>query len=153
MIKLVLYELPIPVGQPIHPPGSIEPLQALLDKGEKAGVVTTFLTEIVHMPECEVMMLQSQSSWSGRVAAAQTIPRELRAAEGYRFDPAQFKAFKVPTLLLLGGDSPAFFKAAIDVVHAALPSSRLVVLTGQQHVAMNTAPALFLNEVLTFIAN
>ena len=150
--KLVLYEPPIPVGLPIHPPGSIEPLQALLDKGEKAGVVTTFLTEIVHMPEGEVKMLQSQSSWSGRVAAAQTIPRELRAAEGYRF-PAQFKAFKVPTLLLLGGDSPAFFKAAIDVVHAALPSSRLVVLTGQQHVAMNTAPALFLNEVLTFIAN
>jgi pimeloyl-ACP methyl ester carboxylesterase len=143
--KLVLYEPPIPVGLPIHPPGSIEPLQALLNKGEKAGVVTTFLTEIVHMPVGEVMMLQSQSSWSGRVAAAQTIPRELRAAEGYRFDPAQFKAFKVPTLLLLGGDSPAFFKAAIDVVHAALPSSRLVVLTGQQHVAMNTAPALFLN--------
>ncbi len=115
--------------------------------------VTTFLTEIVHMPEGEVKMLQSQSSWSGRVAAAQTIPRELRAAEGYRFDPVQFKAFKVSTLLLLGGDSPAFFKAAIEVVHAALPSSRLVILPGPQPVAMNTAPALFLNEVLTFIAD
>ena len=150
--KLVLYEPPIPVGLPIHSPVSIERLQALLDKGEKAGVVTTFLSEIVHMPEGEVKMLQSQSSWSGRVAAAHTIPRELRADEGYRFDPVQFKAFKVPTLLLLGGDSPAFFKAAIDVVHAALPSSRLVILPGHQHVAMNTAPDLFLNEVLTFIA-
>jgi pimeloyl-ACP methyl ester carboxylesterase len=38
-------------------------------------------------------------------------------------------------------------------VHAALPSSRLVILPGQQHVAMNTAPDLFLNEVLTFVAD
>jgi pimeloyl-ACP methyl ester carboxylesterase len=150
--KLVLYEPPIPAGLPIYAPGLIERLQVLLDKGEKASVVTTFLTEIVHMPEGEVNILQSQSSWSGRVAAAHTIPRELRAAEGYRFDPLQFKAFNVPTLLLLGGDSPAFFKAAIDVVHASLQSSRLVILPGQQHVAMNTAPDLFLNQVLTFIA-
>jgi pimeloyl-ACP methyl ester carboxylesterase len=150
--KLVLYEPPIPAGLPIYAPGLIERLQVILDKGEKASVVTTFLTEIVHMPEGEVNILQSQSSWSGRVAAAHTIPRELRAAEGYRFDPLQFKAFNVPTLLLLGGDSPAFFKAAIDVVHASLQSSRLVILPGQQHVAMNTAPDLFLNQVLTFIA-
>jgi pimeloyl-ACP methyl ester carboxylesterase len=36
-------------------------------------------------------------------------------------------------------------------VHAALPKSRLVVLPGQQHTAMNTAPELFVREVLQFL--
>jgi pimeloyl-ACP methyl ester carboxylesterase len=151
--KLVLYEPPIPAGLPIYAPGSIERLQTLLDKGDKAGVVTTFFTETLHMPDAELKMLQSLPSWRARVDAARTIPRELREDERYRFDPARFKAFKVPTLLVLGGASPAFFKAAIDAVHVALPSSRVVVLPGQQHVAMNTAPALFLHEVLPFLAD
>lgn len=151
--KLVLYEPPIPAGLAVHPPGSAEQLQALLDKGDKVGVVTTFLTAIVHMPEAEVRMLQPQPSWNGRLAAAHTIPRELRAVDGYCFDPVRFQEFNVPTLLLLGGDSPALFKAAIDTVQAALPLSRLVILPGQKHVAMNTAPALFLNEVLAFLAD
>lgn len=56
-----------------------------------------------------------------------------------------------PTLLLLGGDSPPFLKAATEAVHAALPKSRLVVLPGQQHTAMNTAPELFVREVLQFL--
>lgn len=105
------------------------------------------------MPAAEVKMLQSQSSWGDRLAAAHTIPRELRAIEEYRFDPARFKALSAPTLLLLGGDSPAYFKAATNAVHAALPQSRVVILPGQQHVAMNTAPALFLEEVHTFLAD
>lgn len=151
--KLVLYEPPIPAGLPVHRPGAAERLQVLLDKGDKDGVVTVFLTEIVHMPEAEIRILQSQSSWNGRLAAAHTIPRELRAVDGYRFDPVRFKEFMMPTLLLLGGDSPALLKAAIDTVHAVLPSSRLVILPGQKHVAMNTAPALFLNEVLSFLAD
>jgi pimeloyl-ACP methyl ester carboxylesterase len=46
---------------------------------------------------------------------------------------------RLPTLLLLGGDSPAFFKTAIGAVHAALPKSQVVVMPGQQHTAMHTA--------------
>lgn len=151
--KLVLYEPPIPAGLALNPPGAIERLQALLDQGDRAGVVTAFLTEIVRMPISEVRMLQSQPSWSGREAAAHTIPRELRAIEEYGFDPVRFQAFKTPTLMLLGGDSPVYFRAATDAVHASLPQSRVVILPGQQHVAMNTAPALFLKYVLNFLAD
>lgn len=150
---LLLYEPPIPAGLPIYEPGSIERIQALLDSGDKAGTVATFFATIAHMPDSELAMLQSLPNWAARVAAAHTIPRELRADEGYRFDAARFEAFEAPTLLLLGGASPPFFKAAIDAVHAALPSSRIVILPGQQHVAMNTAPALFLHEVLAFLAD
>ncbi len=45
----------------------------------------------------------------------------------------------------------ASFKSSIDVVHAALSNSRVVVMAGQQHTAMNTAPDLFLREVIGFL--
>ena len=54
-------------------------------------------------------------------------------------------------MLLLGGNSPAFLKAATEALNATLPDSRIVVMPGQQHTAMNTAPDLFVREVLTFL--
>jgi pimeloyl-ACP methyl ester carboxylesterase len=150
--KLVLYEPPIPAGVPIYPPGSIDRVQALLDAGDRAGVVTTFLQTIVRMPDSEIKMLQSLPNWPARVAAAQTIPRELRADEAYRFEAGRYAAMRVPTLLLLGGDSPPLFKSAIEAVQKAIATSRVVVMPGQQHTAMNTAPDFFLREVLGFLA-
>jgi len=105
------------------------------------------------MPEKELELLQSLPNWPTRVAAAHTIPRELRADEAYPFEPARFADVHVPTLLLLGGDSPLFFRSAIEAVHGAVSTSTIVVMPGQQHTAMNTAPALFLREVLGFLGD
>jgi pimeloyl-ACP methyl ester carboxylesterase len=69
----------------------------------------------------------------------------------YRFQPERFAQFSIPTLLLLGGDSPPMFRRAIDLVAAALPTSRIAVMPGQQHVAMDTAPELFLKELIGFL--
>jgi pimeloyl-ACP methyl ester carboxylesterase len=128
----------------------IERLEALLGDGDRVGVLTTFLTEIVLMPPTEQEMLRSLPNWPARVAAAHTIPRELRADESYLFEPARFSSQKTPTLLLLGGASPLFFAAAIDLIHAALSESQVVTLAGQQHTAINTAPELFAREVIAF---
>lgn len=149
--RLVLYEPPVPAGLPLYSPELIERLQGLLDKGEAAGVVSTFFTEVVRMPPAELQMLRSLQNWPARVASAHTIPRELWASESYVLDPARFTDFEVPTLLLLGGDSPPVFQAAIAAVRDAVRTSRIVVLPGQQHVAMNTAPELFLREVFAFL--
>jgi pimeloyl-ACP methyl ester carboxylesterase len=80
-----------------------------------------------------VRALLLTAAWPARLAAAHTLPRELRAHEGYRFEAGRFKKLKTPTLLLLGGDSPGFFKAALEAVDAVLPDSRVVVMPGQQH--------------------
>lgn len=76
----------------------------------------------------------------------------MRALEGYRFDAERFKRLRIPTLLLLGGDSPDLEKAATEALDKALPNSRTAVLPGQQHVAMYTAPGLFAREVLSFLS-
>ena len=150
--KLILYEPPIPVeGVPIYPDGVIEHLDTLLAAGDRLGVLTTFMREVVRMPSHEFELFRASPAWPARVAAAHTLPRELRAQERYRFTAGRFSGLSTPTLLLVGGDSPAFFKVAIEVVEAALPNSRTVVLPGQQHIAMDTAPDLFVREVITFL--
>jgi pimeloyl-ACP methyl ester carboxylesterase len=150
--RLVLYEPPLPVGLEIYPPGLIDRLDQLLAAGDHEGVVATLFREVVRMPEAELDIVRADPSWEARVAAAHTIPRELRIADVY--DPAfeRFARVGVPTLLLLGGDSPSFLVDPTHRLHESISGSKLMVMPGQQHVAMNTAPDLFLEHVTDFLA-
>jgi len=110
------------------------------------------MRDIVHVPPHELELLRSAPAWKGRIAAAHTILREVDITDqGYAFDLKRYKSIRTPTLLLLGGDSPTFLKAAAETLNATLPNSRILVMPGQQHTAMNTAPDLFVREVLTFL--
>jgi pimeloyl-ACP methyl ester carboxylesterase len=149
--RLILYEPPIPQGAPMTPPALVARLEDLLQAGDREGVVETFLLEGPRVPPQELAQMKRLPAWPARVAAAHTIPRELAASESYRFDATRFCGLAVPTLLLLGGDSPSFLGAALEALHGALPSNRVAVLAGQRHTAMDTAPELFVREVLAFL--
>ncbi|MBE0411070.1 MAG: hypothetical protein IBX69_15220, partial [Anaerolineales bacterium] len=43
------------------------------------------------------------------------------------------------------------YRETIEQIHAMLPNSLIVEMPGQQHVAMNTAPDLFVGTVLDFL--
>ena len=150
--KLILYEPPIPIeDNPTHRNGLIDQLEALLTIGDREGVLTTFILEVLHMPPQDFEVYRASATWRARVAAAHTLPRELRAQERYHFVPERFKNVMIPTLLLMGENSPARFKTATQLVQASLPISRIVILPGQGHVAMDTAPDLFLREITMFL--
>jgi len=150
--KLVLYEPPMPTpGAQVFPPGSIERMQALLDAGDREAVLTVFFREVNGMPPAEFEKFRATPAWPSRVALAHTLPREMRAVDNYRFDASRFAAMNTPTLLLLGGESPPYFRAAIEAIESALPDVRTQVLPGQRHVAMDTAPDLFAQAVLSFL--
>jgi pimeloyl-ACP methyl ester carboxylesterase len=151
--RLVLYEPPIPTGSPWFPSDVIARLQAHLAAGDRDALLVTFFREAVAMPPDEIELMRGLPVWEARRAVAHTIARELHGAERYVFEPARFRHVETPTLLLLGGDSPPFFTAGTEAVHAAVPQSRIAVLPGQQHIAMNTAPELFLRTVLAFLTS
>jgi pimeloyl-ACP methyl ester carboxylesterase len=151
--RLVVYEpspLPVP-GVPLYPEGIVDRLQALLDAGDRENVVITMFRELAGLRPHELEQLKASPVFPARVAAAHTVPRETRAEKEYGFEPERFTHLNVPTLLLLGGDSPMSLRETIETWHAALPNSRIVVLPGQQHIAMDTAPDLFVREVLAFL--
>jgi pimeloyl-ACP methyl ester carboxylesterase len=148
--RLILYEPPIPVGAEIYAPGVIERLQTALNRGDREALLSAFITEIVGARPDQLERLRSMPSWEARLAAAHTLVREVRADESYVFRGERWSTFETPTLLLVGGDSPTFFGAATRAVKAALPRATLAVMPGQQHAAMDTAPELFVSEVLRF---
>jgi pimeloyl-ACP methyl ester carboxylesterase len=152
---LILYEgtFPVPEGTELYPPEALDGVRSLLEAGDREGALTTFYRDIALLSPEEIEMLRSLPVWPARVALAPTIPHEMRAFESYvsDFDPARLGNLRTPTLLLLGGDSPALEKAAAEALQAALPDGRIAVMPHQAHIAHRTAPGVFVREVVQFL--
>jgi pimeloyl-ACP methyl ester carboxylesterase len=149
--RLVLYEPPINAGRPVALPDLHERLLTLLEAGDRAGVVATFLEEVARVPAPQLERLRRLPASHQRVSVAATIPREVWAQGEYVLEPERFRGLEAPVLLLLGGASPPFFRAALDRVQAAVPRAELVVLPGQTHGAIDLVPELFAREVIGFL--
>lgn len=150
--RLILYEPPVPTETPLIPRDVPAKMQALIDKGDFEAALLLFLRRGPRMPEHELQAYRQLPVWPTRVQLAPTIPREIAIDRTYIFDGDRFSNVDVPTLLLLGGDSPPPFQTGIALLHAALPNSQIVTMPGQQHIAMDTAPDLFVQETLQFLA-
>jgi pimeloyl-ACP methyl ester carboxylesterase len=148
--RLVLYE-PAFAGTAHHPPALLDQLDALVARGEPEAAVETVFREVLGAPAADVAALRAQPAWPARVAAAPTIPRELRTATARVLDPAQYADIRVPTLLLDGERSPTGQRTVVAALAAALPSARVAMLTGQAHLAQLTAPELVAEAVLEFL--
>jgi pimeloyl-ACP methyl ester carboxylesterase len=151
--KLVLYE-GWPVPQPptgLYPPGFAEALESLLVRGDREAVAETFFREVLAMPDEQFEAYRSQPSWRHRVAAAHTIPREIRTEHDLGWDPAMAAGITVPVLLMVGGESPDALRGDPETVAAALPDARITVVPGQGHVADVLVPATFADILLTFL--
>jgi pimeloyl-ACP methyl ester carboxylesterase len=151
--KLVLYE-----GWPVRdpsvfalPPGVDERLTELQRHGDREVLLETFMRDAAMVSDDDIQAMRALPSWQGRVDAALTLPRELRACLDARFDAQQAGQIKVPTLLLTGESSTDVSKADIDVVATALTGARIVVLAGQQHVADIMVPEVFAGHLLAFL--
>jgi pimeloyl-ACP methyl ester carboxylesterase len=149
--RLILYEPPIPTGLPQYPPGVPDRIQTLVNNSRLEAGLELFFREVVRMPEHEFEAYRRLPVWQVRIQLAPTIPREMAFDRTYRLDTAKFAGFQVPTMLLLGGDSPPLFQQAIELLDSTLPNSQVVILPGQQHIAMDTDPDLFEKEVLRFL--
>ncbi len=150
--SLILYEGVALRGADVVELEVIERLESLLAAGDVEGMLIAMLREVARVPPKEIELLRAQrESWAVRVANAPTIPRELRTERGRMFEPARFATLRTPTLLLVGGDSPAREHENAKGVAAALPNAQVAVLAGHQHIAMFTAPEAFVAEVMRFL--
>jgi pimeloyl-ACP methyl ester carboxylesterase len=149
--SLLLYEPPFTTGADRVPPDLGDRLAALLATGDREAVITTFLREGPRRSPEEIARMRAEPEWAARLASAQTLPRELHAVTGYTFEAARFAKIRVPTLLLIGSDSPQFFQETTQTLHRTLPQSEVAVLAGQQHNAMDSAPELLVETVRRFV--
>jgi pimeloyl-ACP methyl ester carboxylesterase len=153
MRRLILYEAVPLRGADNYPPDVIPKLDALLAANQIEPALLTMLREIVGLGDADIDMLRRDpDAWATRLSNTRAMPRELRAEHEYVFLPERFTDLRVPTLLLVGEASAARELSNARGVAAALPSARIHLLPEQQHLAMFTAPDMFVRAVLEFLA-
>jgi len=133
--------------------GLADELAALDEASRPAELLETFLRRVVGMDDSALAAYQADPVWPLRVAAAHTIPRELRA-EG-RSDVAGIDALagvRQPVLQVLGGDSKPEFAHATAALDDRLPDGLVVVIPGARHAAHHTHPAALIEAIDTFLA-
>lgn len=149
--RLVLYEPAFSRGgAEVISEAVLEQIDRRIEENDVEGALTMLLREAGYTDD-ELELLRSKPWWPVGLGAADTITRELRALNDYRFDPARFADFSVPTALLTGSESPPLFSDTVKSLHEALPNSRIVTIPGQAHEAMTTAPDLFVEKVVEFV--
>jgi pimeloyl-ACP methyl ester carboxylesterase len=148
--RLVLYEPPLPLGLEIVSPEVRAELTQLLERNERDAALAFFFREVVRVPQHQLEAMRGSPAWAGRVAAAHTLAREIRVEADYQLNTDRLRALRTPTLLLLGGDSPAYFSEAVHELDRTIPNSTVRILAGQQHIAMDTAPDEFIAVVTAF---
>jgi pimeloyl-ACP methyl ester carboxylesterase len=148
---LILYEPAIPLDSLPYPPDVPNQIQTLLDRAELELAMELFLRQVANLTEQELAEYRQSWLWNLRIPIALTIPRELAVVENYIFNGEKFSGLKVPTMFLLGSESPPFARKGVEIVAAALPNSQIVSLPGQQHVAHLTNPDLFARTVERFL--
>jgi pimeloyl-ACP methyl ester carboxylesterase len=112
----------------------------------------TFAREIAQLPEEMIAAYRSMPEWQAAIDSADTLIYEVKAVRDYSFDPERFRDLMTPTLLLMGTESPTYMQVATGAVAASLPNVQLATFEGQGHLAMDTAPELFVGSVMQFLA-
>lgn len=151
--SVVLYEPPISLDADSIPADLGDRLEALVASGDREAVLETFLREGPRYPPEVIALQRERPDWAERLTYAHTLARETQAVRRYVFNPARVAELTVPVRLLLGSESPPLFQQAIEALDTTLPQSETVMLPGQHHNAMETAPELFAEAVYGFVRN
>ncbi len=147
--RLVLYEPPL--GGASSPEEAwLARAQEQIDRGEREVVLVSFITDIVGVPPEQLAAIRELPVWQERLHAVPTIPREFRAAVAYQFNRTSVSEVKIPVLLLRGSDTD-WSAEPTALLEEALPNGQTTVMSGQQHVAMDTGKEQFLSAVFAFL--
>jgi pimeloyl-ACP methyl ester carboxylesterase len=149
--RLVLYEPVFPIEEELYDKDAMRRIDQLCQAGENEAALILFYKEFVGLSDEEIAAFQASSIWESRVRAAPTIMRESLAEEQYVVDHDLIRSYTVPTLLIIGGASDAFLTRPSEILSDLLPNSTTVVIPGQKHLAMSTAPEQFIQTLLDFL--
>lgn len=125
-------------------------VQGLLDAGDRDGAVSLVFRDVVGLDEAELEGLRAQPFWQARLAAATTLPRELRTDPTVQLTAAELRAVDVPLLLVIGGLNEAALRPGAEQLCSLMRDARITILPGQGHMAFDTAPDLLVSVITTF---
>lgn len=152
LASLALYEGgPKPPGLRFMPDELIAQLEQLIAAGQREEALSTFMLKAAGVAPAELAILRGHPAWAARVAAAHTLPRELRAINDYAADATRVASLITPTLLIMGSETESRRREIFEGLARVLPNARVAVLPGQRHAAHQTSPELLASALRDFI--
>ncbi len=137
--KLALYEPPFIIDDsrsPI-PADYVSHLRELIDNGNPEGALMYFMTTAVGIPAEYIEGMKQAPFWASSVGVAHTISYDGEImGETMYGDPAaleQFAAVTTPTLVMVGGNSPAYQQNAVATLAKIMPNAEYRSMAGQDH--------------------
>ncbi len=136
--RLALYEPPFILddSHPADDPAFVERLRGLLAAGRRTPAVKSFL-RLMGVPAPVLLVLPLLPMWKGLTASVDTLPNDFEIVGPYRrglpLPEGHYAAITAPTLVIAGGDSPAYMQQAPVAVAAQIHGARTTVLEGQTH--------------------
>jgi len=148
--RLLIYEPPAATpGHAVTPVPVLEQLRAAAARGDRPCVLETFYREVIHSTPEDIAEMIPTPMWQARLAAALTIVRELEHVERFEISP-RLSAIRIPVRLLLGTESPPYFRPAALAIAHEIPQADILPLHGQGHLAIDRDTPQFLAAVFAF---
>jgi hypothetical protein len=137
--NLLLYEPPCLLDgdspEPID--DYIDTLDRFVAEGKPGDAMAYFLDVVGGMPPDQIEAFRASPIWRGFEAVGHTLAYDGRIMEpvgrGEPIPAGRWDSAKQPTLVIAGGDSPAWMQRAAAKVADAVPDGRLRTLPGQTH--------------------
>jgi len=150
--RLLVYEPAVSTADgPLNPEDATREIEAAAASGDREATVSLFYSRMLEFDDASLAAVRATPVWEHRLAAAHTLGRELRAANGCVLDPARLATVDIPVRVLLGSaTTPALTRAAHAAVEA-VPGAELKELPGHGHAAMDGDPPMFAAEVADFL--
>jgi pimeloyl-ACP methyl ester carboxylesterase len=147
--RLILYEPPVTGSHPSPDSERImRDMESALEVNDREKIVTRFLCDQVGAPPERLAGFKSSPIWPLVLQIASTLPRESRAVNTPRDLAPRLARCTIPTVMLLGSETPGRLRESSLFVSKAIPGCRLVMLEGQGHSAMMDAPDFFADKIV-----
>ncbi len=153
--KLALYEPPLILddSRPPVPEDYVQQLNQAVAAGRRGEAVEIFMTRAVGIPEEYLAPMREDPSWAQMEAVAHTLAYDgtimgdtMSGQPLSTEKQQQWAAASMPSLVMVGGKSEAFFHSAAQTLVKILPQARRRVLEGQDHAVASAALAPVLIE-------
>lgn len=149
--KLALYEAPLIIDKSRSPmpENFLSELRDSIAHNKRSKAVKMFMT-LVGMPKFLVALMPAFPGWSKGTAIAHTLVYDVSMMEplmrGREISASDWASVVTPTLVMAGGNSPAWMQNANQSLADALPDGAFRTLPGQTHMLKPEAVAPILKE-------
>lgn len=154
--KQILYEPPFIIddSQPPVPRELTNQINELVTRNRHGDAVKLFFSKAMNIPTFGVIMMRFMPGWKKMADMAHTIPYDLAIMEGTQEGKpllaTRWRTVNVPTLVLTGEKSEAFFHNGARALSNMLPNTQYQKLAGQHHGSVVMAPQSFVDALVEF---